>query len=422
MGRVSSAPVDACDPIRDGAERIAQYLEQENGPEVDSIYCEENSRGCFIDVQGSRSRRYLLSELTRSDDKRPDVEDAGGPLPPLSAQEISSYVFDPDADAETDQSLYEGFLCRGDLAVWLGREKHRKSNLILQFTVAAAAGRDFLGFRFVASRPLTVLLIDFESKSGSLRQRYGGITKAMGLSEKERRSLDANLKIIEVRRIRKLGRQFPKFSHKASQDTKFWDELVASKPADIYVVDPLRTLHTADENDSTIEQLLSEMQRVFRRAVVIAAHHMRKAGENSCTLAQDMRAWSEGARGSSAIKATSDVIVLQERSINSKGEEVVHLGSFLKDGPDIEPFPLMESDHESFYWEVVMAVPEHLQQSYEALTTPGGPFNGKSKVASELMRQCKVSKATAYRHIDAMIRARLLIEESGCFKVQTLKK
>ncbi len=414
-------------PLNQGAEEIAQYLEQEAGPEIDSIYTEENSRGLLVLVKGERERRYLLCEFdgankTATNDKDEDsANGASGALSPVSAEDLSSYVFDPEGVAETDQALYTGFLCCGDLTIWLGREKHRKSNLILQFTIGAAVGRDFLGFKFVAGKPLRVVLIDFESKSGSLRQRYGGIIAAMNLTESERQSLGSNLKIIEVRRIRKSGRQFPKFPHRPNGDTAFWDGLVANNPADVYVIDPLRTLHTADENDSTIETLLSEIQRVFRGAAVIAAHHMRKASDNANTLAQDMRGWSEGARGSSAIKAHSDVIVLQERSMNSKGEEVVHLGAFLKDGADIEPFPLMETDHQSFCWEAVTAVPEYLRESHKALTEAKGPFKGKSKAAAELMTRANVRRATAYRHIDAMIRSGLLIEESEVLKLQKVK-
>ena len=380
MPRVSSAPGDACSALHDGAEDIARYLEQESGPEIDYIYCQPNSKGYFIDVQGSRNRRYLLSELSGSDNNMPVVGDTGA-LAPLSAQELGSYVFDPKAEAEADQTLYAGFLCRGDLAVWLGREKHRKSNLILQFAIDAALGKDFLGFKFVADKALRVVLIDFESRTGSLKRRYDGIIAAMALLQSDRELLASNLKVLEVRRIRKSGRVFPKFPlpGKNAGDQKFWNDLVGAHPADLYVVDPLRTLHSADENDSSIEALLSEMQRVFRGAAVIVAHHMRKSGDNPVTLVQDMRAWSDGARGSSAIKAHSDLIVLQERTVKSNGDEVVHLGAFLKDGADIEPVSLMGTDHESFYWKTILEVPDHLCKFHEALIDAEGHSRTKRR-------------------------------------------
>lgn len=137
-------------------------------------------------------------------------------------------------------------------------------------------------------------------------------------------------------------------------------------------------MHSADENDSVIEGLLSEIQRVFRGAAVIAAHHITKQSDNAPSLQPDMRVSSDGARGSSAVKAHADVILLQERTNDETGNEVVRLGAFLKDGPDVDPIPLMESDHQSFYWKPVRSVPGRIQISYNALVNAIGPFRGKS--------------------------------------------
>jgi hypothetical protein len=419
---MSKAPFDRDnlhDPLLDGAELIARYIGDRCGSRVDYIHCEPNNYGLSVIARGEEDRRFLLVDRDRAGDGAP-VLDRGVPGP-LSALDLGRYVFDPLAEVGHDEQLYERFLYRGDLAVWLGREKHRKSNMILQFAISAAIGRDFVGLKFAAETPLKVVLIDFESKSASLKHRRESIIAAMALSHEERRLLSANLTIIEVRRIRKAGLVFPKFSHAPGAREPFWDELVARMPADLYIIDPLRSLHSADENDSTIEMLLSEMQRVFKGAAVIAAHHMRKAKENGVTLAHDMRAWSEGARGSSAIKAHSDVIVLQERTLNDKGEEIVNLGCFLKDGPDIEPFPLMESDHESFFWEVVTIVPTHLEGSYDALKAAGGRFKSKIAAAQEIITRVKLGRATAYRHIDTMLRLKLIADDEGRLTIQNLQ-
>jgi hypothetical protein len=330
----------------------------------------------------------------------------------ITLAELQPYIFEAHAPVQPEQVFYEGLITKGDLTVWLGREKHRKSNLILQFAICAALGRDFVGFRFRHDRPLKVVLIDFESKDGSLRQRINGIEKAMKLKTADITTLHANLKILKVRNIRKAGRTFPKFPFKEKQDgLEFWENLPPAMPADLYIIDPLRTLHSADENDSSIEALLSEIQRIFRGAAVVVAHHMRKPNENTRTLAEDMRAWSEGARGSSAIKAHSDVIVLQERSMNDKGEEVVHLGVFLKDGPDVDPFPLMESDNQSFFWEISIVLPQGLEHSYEALKNRY--LKDRAAAAREMSQRAKVSRATAYRHVGALIRVGLLKEEAN---------
>jgi hypothetical protein len=415
-------PRNARNPIRDAREEIMNYLERQSGGEIDVIHCEPKRKGLLIAVEGENRRRYLLCDLdlTGVDASIPDEPGS------LSVHELENYTFDPEAKCGDDEALYAGFVSRGDLAVWLGREKHRKSNTILQFAISAALGRDYLGLKFVAGAPLKVVLIDFESKSGSLNQRYQSIVAAMKLSQEESERLKVNLTIIEVRRIRKSGRVFPKFPHKQKPELKqnelrFWEDLVAANPADLYIIDPLRTLHAADENDSTIETLLSEMQRVFRGAAVVAAHHMRKAGENNCTLMQDMRLWSDGARGSSAIKAHTDVIVLQERIIDEKGNEVVHLGAFLKDGPDIEPMQLMESDHLSFYWQVATVVPKYLRESFDALAKANILIKDRAKAAELIKQSTGVARATAYRHVEGLIRAGVLMEERGCLRLQKTK-
>jgi len=72
-------------------------------------------------------------------------------------------------------------------------------------------GRDFLCFKFMAPSPFRVILIDYESWPGSLKQRYDGIVAAMRLNEHEQKMLKENLRILEVKKIRKAGHTFPKF-------------------------------------------------------------------------------------------------------------------------------------------------------------------------------------------------------------------
>src|SRR5580700_2641081 len=117
----------------------------------------------------------------------------------MSIQPIENvFVFNPDAEPPAESPIFEGFLSMGDLGVWVGREKHRKTNLVLQCAICAALGRDFLWFRFAASGPIRVVFIDYESKSSSLSKRYKAICKAMALSETDLKLLREKLRIIEV--------------------------------------------------------------------------------------------------------------------------------------------------------------------------------------------------------------------------------
>src|SRR6516164_8257987 len=63
-------------------------------------------------------------------------------------------VFDPDVEPPADKPLYGDFISAGDLVLWLGREKNRKTNVLLQLAICAALGRDFLTLRFAGREPL----------------------------------------------------------------------------------------------------------------------------------------------------------------------------------------------------------------------------------------------------------------------------
>jgi hypothetical protein len=343
------------------------------------------------------------------------------PFEALSIDDLGSYIFDPDANAPAEDQFYRGLLSRSDLCIWIGQEKHRKSNFILQLAICAAVGRDFLGFKFESSEPLRVILVDYETKTASLKKRLDGITKALNLNKDETAILRPNFKVIEVKRVLKSGHVFPKFPHTArtpanqngnSDDVEFWQRLVSLYPADLYIVDPMRSMHSGDENDSRSETLLSEMRRVFRNAAVITAHHMRKSSEESTrSLRKDMRAWSDGARGSSALKAHADVILCQERITDDHGDEVIYLGAFLKDGADVDPFPSMETDHESYFFQPTMIVSDPLRKSFDALRTAGGTFTEKAAAVQVIRATTGAARTTAYRHVDQLIRAGLLIEK-----------
>jgi AAA domain-containing protein len=317
---------------------------------------------------------------------------------------LDEFIFCPDDAAPPEESIFSGFLYRGVLVAWIGREKHRKTNHLLQLAVCAAVGRSYLTFAFAYSAPLRVVFIDYESRTRKLKERYDSICQALGLSDDQRLLLKANLSIIEVRRLYKKGQSFHRFPVKPGENSEaevFWKKFTTDYPADVYIFDPMRCVHGQDENDSNIERLLTRLRQFFPDSIVIVSHHMRKAGMNlglgAVALKDDMRLWSDGARGSGAIKAHADVIVCQERKIEAQSE-VVYWGAFQRDEADIEPMHLEESKPGSFLWRVAPQVPEHLKTSFDALKKAGGRFTEKVDAAKALMG-VGVKKATAYRHL-----------------------
>src|SRR5262249_2392347 len=125
------------------------------------------------------------------------------------------------------------------------------------------------------------------------------------------------------------------------------------------------------------------------------------------------RAWSDGARGSGAIKAHADVVVCQERVMEEE-TEVVYLGAFSRDEADLEPLHLEETGAETYFWQVAAKVPPTLRDSYDALKA-AGPCS-KSDAAQAIMKKTKASKATAYRHIGLLLNWGGLVEEAGNLK------
>lgn len=335
---------------------------------------------------------------------------------------LDAFIFDPEVEPPADQPIFSGFLSLGDLVVWIGREKHRKSNVILQCAICAALGRDFLNFRFAASVPQKVVLVDYESKNtkSAFWLRHNMICRTMNLTEDERKILRVNLRVVLVRDYYKAGKFFPRFSAKTKSEKKtkgseeFWTNFRNSYPADIYVFDPMRCLHAGNENDSSIiESLLTKLRQFFPNSAIIIPHHMTKPDyDSTVSLTKDMRAWSDGARGSSAIKAHADVIVCQERK-TEKDSEVVYIGAFMKDGPDVTPIPLEETDSESFFWKVSPNVPEDLRAAYKALRKADRPFRDKKDAAEIIAQGTGKSVQTGYRRVGDLLNRGLLTKEGS---------
>lgn len=321
-------------------------------------------------------------------------------------------LFDPNNIPEPEKPILHKFIYKGDLVVWIGREKHRKSNLALQAAICIALGRPFLNFAHGTGRPVRVVYVDYESKCASLQRRYDGICAALGLTEADRAVLSEHLKIILVRELHKHGLRMLRFPVKLeSKEDKaagiLWKQIALDYPADVYVFDPMRCLHAQDENDSNIERLLSRLREVFRNAAIIIPHHMTKASattkepnsDNGLSLSTpgSLRAFANGGRGSSAINAHADCILCQERRLE-RDVETVYLGAYMKDSADVEPIALVESDHESFFWVSSANVPEHLRQSFESLRGTKRAFKNEADAVSVLIG-AKVPRSTAYRHV-----------------------
>src|SRR5207302_9305541 len=118
--------------------------------------------------------------------------------------------------------------------------------------------------------------------------------------------------------------------------------------------------------------------------------------------------WSEQCRGSGAIKGHSDVIICQEREIDTDETEVVYLGGFMKDAGDIDPIPLVESATDSFWWTPQTKLPEQLHKSFEALRDSRITSWADRKTVAETLMLAGVPRSTAFRHIKQLIQRGVL--------------
>jgi hypothetical protein len=338
------------------------------------------------------------------------------------------FLFNPKAPIPPEEPIYEGLLAKGDLAIWLGREKHRKSSVLLQFAICGALGRHFLHFPFRPPQALKVVVLDYESKSQTIKNRYAAIVAAMGLSDVEQNALQERLKIIEMRKAFRYGLKFARFpvrpekgnTEEFNQAEAEWRSFVRNMAGDIYIIDPMRCMHAQAENDSALEALLTRIHLIFGDASVLISHHLRKRDRNpghQHSLMADMRVWADEARGSSTITAHADIIVCQEREVLG-GIETLHLGAYLRDAADIEPMVLRESSSGSFLWHVAPDIPAELEMCLDALRQAGGVFPTRTAAAAVLQDTARAGRSTAFTRINDLISRGLLIDYGGELKVK----
>lgn len=358
----------------------------------------------------------MISEQSPTADLAANAEHGPG-----KAGRWERFVFDPGEFTPPIQPIYDGLLARGDLAIWLGREKHRKSSVLLQFAICAALGRNFLHFLFRFGRPVKVVLLDYESKTQSLKQRYDAIVESLHLNEDDRALLRKNLWIVEMRKAFRHGLKFARFPvrpdrgdvEEFSQAENEWRSFVRESSADLYIIDPMRCMHAQAENDSALEALLTRVHLIFGEAAVVISHHLRKRDRRGDRkLKDDMRVWADEARGSGTITAHADVIVCQERVVES-AMEMLHLGAYLRDGADIEPMALRESANESFLWIVAPDLPEELIFCLDALRGAGREFQSRTDAVTFLQQAVGAGRSTSFSRVKDLISRGYLIDANG---------
>jgi len=270
------------------------------------------------------------------------------------------------------------------------------------------------------------VVLDYESKSQTIKNRYEAIVAAMGLSEAAQNVLRANLQIVEMRKAFRNGMKFVRFPVKPERGEadEFkraeceWRLFVRETAADLYIIDPMRCMHAQAENDSAIETLLTRVHEIFGDAAVVISHHLRKRDRREeHKLKSDMRVWADEARGSSAITAHADTIVCQEREVEG-GIEMLHLGAYLRDAADIEPMVLRESSLGSFFWQVALDIPLELSLCLDELRKSPEGFPSRTAAAAVVQQTIGAGRSTAFSRISDLLNRGLLVESNGTLTVK----
>lgn len=165
--------------------------------------------------------------------------------------------------------------------------KSWKSWLTLQLAICVASGTPL--FRRYEVAKGRVLVFSSEGGKGLVRARAAMLCRALELDIKE-----LDLEVLDV----------PSLRLDSEENLSVLVGAVATRRPTLVVLDPLRELHSGDENDAaTIATLLlplREMQRRFLCSIVVV-HHMSKAGPDTSARRPGQRL-----RGSSALHGAVD--------------------------------------------------------------------------------------------------------------------
>jgi hypothetical protein len=245
-----------------------------------------------------------------------------------------------------------------------GEPKERKSWLALYLAVCVASGIKVFN-RWEVQRG-RVLIFSAEGGAGLVRRRTGLMARALELDVGDASTLDLHVLDIPVMHL-----------DEEEHRKRFLRAVQQVKPT-LVLLDPLRELHTGEENDSAvIAALLAPLRelRAFCGAAVILVHHMKKAGEHGRGVRGGQRL-----RGSSALHGASDCALYLDGEGAGKDRRV-SVQVELRGAEEIEPFTFQLKTHSAPAGDAVWPV---LVEQEEA-----GGEDEKVKVNSEVLNAAK---------------------------------
>lgn len=257
-----------------------------------------------------------------SDRVRMALDDVGKGAAPPKQEALPIMSLSEIPDPGPTRWLVEGLWTDRAFGILGALPKSWKSFFTLQLAISVATGLPLFG-RHDVHRIGRVLIFQAEGGSASIRRRMGALCRALGMDLEQ---LDVH--VIDTPMM-----------HLDRPDTmaRFMATVEAVKPV-LTILDPLRELHTGDENDSSyVAQLLAPLRTLQARVgcAVLVVHHFSKPPGDGKSLRRPM----EQLRGNGAMGGAVDSFI----SLASKGEgeekralvEIQH-----RDAREPEPFTI----------------------------------------------------------------------------------
>lgn len=269
--------------------------------EVLTIIAEDASASRATAAELIADAQQALSRLSAKDVGSAPVETARADLVAHGVgvdRSKDPFSFAPAADLATRTFsatpwLVRGMLTQRALFVVGGEPKTTKTWAALELGMAIATGTRAFGEFASVGEPAPVALFLAEDSEQATRNRLRSLasSRGMDLRDAARRIYHRNLAPLDITKSDDLAR------------------LVAGvrelpEPPAALILDPLRDLHTADENDSTAMSRVMHALRALRSVLgcaVVFVHHAAKASESSKSRRPGQRM-----RGSSVVHGAVD--------------------------------------------------------------------------------------------------------------------
>lgn len=309
-------------------------------------------------------------------------------LSTISISELLSKKFE-----KTEGIIDKGILPEGGGLLIVGESEVGKSLITLEWAIHLSIGRSILDGLLPVPKARRLCIFQCEIPLRLVKTRLNRILSGLGIKK-------PNDSIFLAK---------PEYQYNLS-NSKCIENMIRvliEREAEVFIVDPLSSFHTENENDNTrMRFVLDRITNICRRtgAATIVVHHFGKP--------VDGRNESYRVRGASSIKDWCDTLI----TITPKAHEHKTLRTLtfekLRHGKKIRPI-LLERDNETFVHAVteedMIVTPKQIQEMLV------NKFNGRAEKQSDLVeaviKNYNCTDKTVRKAIDEAVNRKLILKQ-----------